>query len=463
MNFFKRAVISIRNRKGRSILFLLLFTIVFSLILSGFAIQQSAAQEKINARKSLGAEVRLKRDSNKMKQKILKGNVSFNTISKETVEKIGQLPQVKSTYLSGSARAEESNLTYVKPKSSTTPSSDLPSTGASPKFEVEGTTNLSETTDFKNHDSKLIEGKAITKTSGENSAVVEETFSKNNKLKVGDTFNLKGTSIDNKGRELSLKVIGIYKSEKAPSALDAQYAFTLPENKIYLNFDTFTKLSDQARIEDVSYNLKDPLLVDEFVTEANTILEKDDILYKFDAHTKEYEQMVGPLEKMSSFSSIMIKVIIFAGAVILLLLILLSVKERKSEIGILLALGEGKRNIILQLLMEIMLLAVASFMLSTALIQSSGQGISNSILSSQISKDKDNINDDMNNDFEFDDEQETNNTTNVQPVDQISISLNSTIIAKTAIIGLILVVIATLIPDAIISRLDPKYLFSQKE
>lgn len=462
MNFFKRAVISIRNRKGRSILFLLLFTIVFSLILSGFAIQQSAAQEKINARKSLGAEVRLKRDSNKMKQEMMKGNLSFKSISKETVEKIGQLSQVKNTYLSGSARAEESNLTYVKPKSNSN-SSALPATGVSPKFEVEGTTNLSETTDFKNHDSKLIEGKAITETSGENSAVVEETFAKNNKLKVGDTFNLKGTSIDNKGRELTLKVIGIYKSEKVPSALDEQYAFTLPENKIYLNFDTFTKLTDQAGIEDVSYNLKDPLLVDEFAREANTILEKDGTLYKLDAHTKEYEQMVGPLEKMNSFSSIMIKVIIFAGAVILLLLILLSVKERKSEIGILLALGEGKRNIILQLLMEIMLLAVASFMLSTALIQSSGQGISNSILSSQISKDKDNISDDMNNDFEFDDEQETNNTTNVQPVDQISISLNSTIIIKTAIIGLILVVIATLIPGAIISRLDPKYLFSQKE
>lgn len=308
MNFFKRAVISIRNRKGRSILFLLLFTIVFSLILSGFAIQQSAAQEKINARKSLGAEVRLKRDSNKMKQEMMKGNLSFKPISKETVEKIGQLPQVKSSYLSGSARAEESDLTYVKPKSSTTPSLDLPSTGASPKFEVEGTANLSETTDFKNHDSKLI---------------------------------------------------------------------------------------------------------------------------------------------------------IFAGAVILLLLILLSVKERKSEIGILLALGEGKRNIILQLLMEIMLLAIASFMLSTAFIQSSGQAISTSILSSQISKD--NINDDMNNDFGFDDDQETKDTSSVQPVDQISISLNKTIITKTAIIGLILVVIATLIPSAIISRLDPKYLFSQKE
>ena len=461
MNFFKRAVISIRNRKGRSILFLLLFTIVFSLILSGFAIQQSAAQEKINARKSLGAEVRLKRDSNKMKQGMMTGNLSFKSISKETVEKISKLPQVKSTYLSGTTTAEGGKLIYVKPESNDDSSTGLPSTGVSPKFEVEGTTNIAGTTDFKNHDSKIIDGKAITETSGENSAVVEETFAKNNKLKVGDTFKLKGTSIENKGNELTLKVTGIYKSEKVPSDLDKQYAFTLPENKIYLNFDIFTKLTDQAGIDDVSYNLKDPLLVDEFVGEANTILEKDTAPYKLDAHTKEYEQMVGPLEKMSSFSSIMIKVIIFAGAVILLLLILLSVKERKSEIGILLALGEGKRNIILQLLMEIMLLAVASFMLSTALIQSSGQGISNSILSSQISKD--NINDDMNNDFGFDDDQETNNTSNIQPVDQISISLNKTIITKTAIIGLILVVIATLIPGAIISRLDPKYLFSQKE
>lgn len=216
MNFFKRALISIINRKGRSILFLLLFTIVFSLILSGFAIQQSVSQEKINARKDLGAEVQLKRDSNKTKKEIMKGNLSFKPISRETVDQIKQLPQVKNTYLSGNARAEESGLTYVKPKSNSTPSPKLPSTGVSPKFEVEGTTNLSAATDFKNHDSKIIDGKIITENSGKNSAVVEETFAKNNKLKIGDSFKLKGTSIGNNGSELTLNVIGIYKNETPP-------------------------------------------------------------------------------------------------------------------------------------------------------------------------------------------------------------------------------------------------------
>lgn len=462
MNFFKRALvralISIGNRKERSLLFLLLFTIVFTLILSGFAIQQSAVQEKINARKSLGAEVRLKRDSNKMKKEIMKGTVSFKSVSKDTVEKIGQLPQVKNTYLSGNARAEGSGLNYVKPKSTDNSSSGLSSTGVSPKFEVEGTTNLLSSTDFKNHDSKLIDGKSISEETKDNSAVVEETFAKNNKLKVGDSFKLKGTSVDNKGKELTLKVTGIYKSEKVPSGLDAQYSFTLPENKIYLDFNSFSKLSDQATIDDVYYNLKDPLLVDEFIEEANKTLTKDDSLYKFDAHTKEYEQMVGPIEKMSSFSSIMVKVIIFAGAIILLLLILLSIKERKTEVGILLALGEGKKNIILQLLVEIALLAIVSFTFSTFLIQTSGQQISNSVLSSQISKDKGSK--DSNFDIE-DYEGEVNN--DIKPIDKISISLSKKIITKSALIGLSLVVFSTLVPGIIISRLDPKYLFSQKE
>lgn len=253
------------------------------------------------------------------------------------------------------------------------------------------------------------------------------------------------------------------KMKPPPSPLDEQYSITLPENKIYLDFNSFTKLTDQASIDNVSYNLKDPLLVDNFVAEANKILEKDESLYKLDAHTNEYEQMVGPLEKMSSFSSIMIKVIIFAGAVILLLLILLSVKERRSEVGILLALGEGKRNITLQLFIEIMLLAITSFTMSTVLIQSTGQGISNSILSSQVRKDKANTKE-INNDIEFGEEDTgEQQTKDVQAVDQISVSLNKTIITKSALIGLVLVFIATIIPGIIISGYDPKYLFSQPE
>lgn len=463
LNFLKRALVSIRNRKGRSILFLLLFTIIFSLILSGFAIQQSAFKEKNNARKALGAEVRLKRDSNKLKKGIKEGIFSFKSISRETVEKIEQLPQVKNAYLSGVARAEGSGLIYVKPKPSSISTPGLPSTGVSPKFEVEGTTNLLTSIDFKNHDSKLVDGKIITTNSKENSAVVEETFAKNNKLKIGDNFKLKGTSIQNKGEELTLTVIGIYKSEKIPSQLDEQYSFTIPENKIYMDFNSFTKLTDQAKIDNVSYNLKDPLLVDDFSSEANKILEKDKSPYMLDAHTKEYQQMVGPIEKMSYFSSIMIKVIISAGAIILLLLILLSIKERKNEIGILLALGEGKRNIILQLLMEIMLLATTSFMLSIALIHSTGQGISNSILSSQVSKNNAhaNVNNkDMGLDGEYTEEEQTKN---IRPVEQISVSLNKTIISKSALIGVVLVFIATIIPGILIARLDPKYLFSQKE
>lgn len=465
MNFLKRSLISIGNRKSRSILFLLLFTIVFSLILSGFAIQKAASQEKVNARKSLGAEVRLKRDSKKMQKEIMKGNFSVKSVSKETVDKIGRLPQVNNTYISGTARAEESGLSYVKPKANNLGGDmELPSTGVSPTFEVEGTTSLSNSTDFKNHDSKMIEGKGITKETATNSAVVEETFAKNNKLKVGDTFNLKGTSLENKGGNLTLKVIGIYKSEKTPSPLQEQVKFGLPQNKIYMDFKSFVKLSDQAGIDDVSYNLKDPLLIDDFKKQANQILGKDGAPYMLDAHSEEYESMVGPIEKMNSFSEIMIKVIIVAGAIILLLLILLSIKERKSELGILLALGEGKRNIVLQLIMETALLAIVSFMFSTCLIQSTGQQISNSILASQVNKEK-SSDSNSRKDAAYDDIEAgyDRSKENVKTIDKIPVSLDRKIITKSALIGLFLVLLSTIIPGTLISRIDPKHLFSQKE
>lgn len=50
--------------------------------------------------------------------------------------------------------------------------------------------------------------------------------------------------------------------------------------------------------------------------------------------------MSAPIENIASISKIVIYVVSIAGAVILGLIITLSIKERRKEIGILLSIGE---------------------------------------------------------------------------------------------------------------------------
>jgi len=460
MSFFKRALISIWQRKGRTFLFLSLFLVVFLLILSGFAIQQSAEKSKVDARKQLGAEVRLKRDNDKIKEAILSGKSTLKPLSKETVNQISNLPQVKSTLITGETSAAKSGLKSVEPDENAETDSMSPSMpGVDPNREVPafklfGTNDLLKTVDFKNRDAKLIEGETITDKTPANSAVVEETFAKNNQLKLGDIFKIKGFSLDGEEKEQQYKVIGIYKSEKEVSALERMYEMAQPENKIYVDFNTFLKTSEQASIGDATFYLKDPLQVDGFVKEAETKMPTENNFFKLDAYTDQYEQMIGPLEKMAGFSSIMIKVIVVAGGLILTFLSLLSIRDRKKEVGILLSLGETKVRVILQLVAEILLIGIISFGLSIAIVETSGQSISNMMLSKQA-QDAGPITQE--------DEYGQEETATIKPVDKMKLEVNKTVVSQAASLGFLLIIITTLVPSIIIARTDPKDLFAQKE
>lgn len=54
----------------------------------------------------------------------------------------------------------------------------------------------------------------------------------------------------------------------------------------------------------------------------------------------------------------MVYTVIIAGSIILLLIIMLSIRERQYEIGVLLALGEAKIGIIAQFITELALIFV---------------------------------------------------------------------------------------------------------
>ena len=73
-----------------------------------------------------------------------------------------------------------------------------------------------------------------------------------------------------------------------------------------------------------------------------------------------YLQVAGPLERMVSLMTLMAAAAVLLGAAILFLLSLLGAKSRDREIGVLLSLGEEKRRIFLQMLLELSLPMVAA-------------------------------------------------------------------------------------------------------
>src|SRR5690625_2606439 len=93
MNFAKRAFLSVSKSIGKSILLILVLTVIGTMVLSGIAIQNSTNHEMNLAREKLGAEVTLSFDD----IKAITGEISADTyyLKEEDVNKLINLPQVK--------------------------------------------------------------------------------------------------------------------------------------------------------------------------------------------------------------------------------------------------------------------------------------------------------------------------------------------------------------------------------
>ena len=170
----------------------------------------------------------------------------------------------------------------------------------------------------------------------QNVALMEKRLAELNNLKVGDKVKVQS---GDKKETLEVEIIGIYETneqamgQQAPPIMD-------PANKLYMPHSTMKKLEVDQGISSgqVVYFLNDPQYIDAFKKKQKSNIDFN--YYKLDAHDSLYKQMIGPIENISSTSQMIIYIVSIAGAIILGLIIMLSIKGRRKEMGILLSIGE---------------------------------------------------------------------------------------------------------------------------
>ncbi|WP_099221644.1 ABC transporter permease [Listeria costaricensis] len=464
MDFIRRAWISIWAKKAKHFLLMLLIFIIFMFIFIGFAIQDATTKSLDSARKQLGADVSLVLNQKKLMEDAQNGKSidSISPLSEEDVQKIATLKQVKEYQMIVDGSAMKGDLTPIKSSSKnssdsgamleTTDSSEMPS------FVVEGVRESKLETDFVNKDSKLIEGEPITANDTEAAALIEKAFAEKNKLKVGDTFKLK----NEKNKEVSFKVKGIYETSKTVDSQLAAFEIMNPANKIIVNYKA-AEAFGSGGITSATYSLKDPNMINSFISDAQKLTTADDDgYYKFDAKDDAYEQLIGPIQQVGSFSSVIVAITMIAGGLILGLIVLLSIRERKFEMGVLMSLGESKAKIICQFLVEMLIVAVLAFTISVFVAGPAGQAVSDYMVDNQIEKSKEEKQSDQSSSMTFSLGEETTQKT-YEPIDKINVELSTSVLQKVSLLGGLTILLATLIPSLFILRLKPKMLFAQKD
>lgn len=172
--------------------------------------------------------------------------------------------------------------------------------------------------------------------------------------------------------------------------------------------------------------------------------------------------MVGPIENVASTSKWIIYLVSVAGSIILGLIIMLTIKERRKELGILLAIGEKKGKLIGQLLVEVLCIAALAFSLSVFTGGTVSQAMGDSLLQKEVTSSEEQQQQGADNQvfmFGMNDDQGQD----VDPIDNIDISVTSQDVLKLGGLGLVIAILSTILPALSILRLNPKDILLKDE
>ncbi|MEW8995283.1 ABC transporter permease [Clostridium sp.] len=477
MNFIKRAILSVTKRKVRTIILIVILSVIANLVLTGLSIRSATIKSGELARKKLGGAVSLSVDFEKaMSKSDTKGGMlEITPLTIKDVDKLKDLEHVKAYNYSSSGMAlAEGFKPVVKEQddkkddknSSVVSSFSGPQDMAQPDVSLEGNLYSALSPDFTEEKSKLIEGRSLAASDqGKNVAVIEKKLADENKLKLGDKIKVKDLQEKN---TLELEVVGIYTAEKIESnpMMDAM-TFLSPYNKIYVPISVTAQLNPSSpeetdTIQSAVYYMDDPMNIESFKNDvkASGINLGD---YKLDANDSLYKQMMGPIENVGSFSKTIVIIVAIAGIAILSLIIILSLKDRRYEIGVLMSMGESRFKIISQLLVEIMIVACIAFSISTFTGNVVAQKIGTNLLQNEI-----NVTEKQKNSQPSTPGMVTvgpggTMNENVDAIDKIDVGVNSKDLQKLYLIGFLIVILATTVPTILILRFNPKTILLKNE
>ena len=238
--------------------------------------------------------------------------------------------------------------------------------------------------EFAQGQRKITEGRAY-QHPGE--CLVSRAYAQLNGLSVGDTITLQSCYIDLPMPE-EMTIAGIYE-DTAPVEVDAPYPIPLFNrgNEILASFDDVIAMElakDTVKMGfiDAKYILKDPALIGDFEQEVRGKGLSDQYLV-FTDETR-YNTIVRPVEGLKGITNTFLLVVLGLGAAVLIILSVLSIRERKYEIGVLRAMGMKKGKVALGLLTESLVITALCLCLGLGIGSAVAQPISDSMLQSQV-------------------------------------------------------------------------------
>ncbi len=271
-------------------------------------------------------------------------------------------------------------------------------------FSIIGYSSDSAMTDFVNGNASILEGGSMFEEGSEAmECVLSEELALYNNLSVGDTITLVNPSLESE--IYSLTVVGLYSSDSNNDFSMSMFGKSQdPANQIYMSAAALQVLLDQSKANSTTVTDEDTgreresavtgsisatyvfADVDAYNTFEDEVrdLGLDDAYTVSSADLTAYENSLTPLNTLSNMAGWFLLVILIIGAVILVVLNIFNVRERKYEVGVLTAMGMKKWKVAAQFMCEILVVTMVAVLLGAVIGAVSSVPVTNALLAGQV-------------------------------------------------------------------------------
>lgn len=321
-----------------------------------------------------------------------------------------------------------------------------------PNTVVLGYSDYSLMEDFAQGLRELDEG-SFFKASGE--CMVSRDFADLNGLRPGDRLELQDVNNTEVGM-LHLTVCGIYLDITAPQPYGSDWALNNRRNEILTGFSTLEDHSTLGLHVTAVYYLKNPGLAAEF---ESFVREKGlHEVYNVNVDADSYNRIVKPVESLKSISAAFLAMSLLVCSLVLILLSIMGVRERKYEIGVLRAMGMSRIKVAFGLICESVCVMALCLGIGLGVGSLIAQPVSDAIIDRQSDLTEQRTQPDYGNIFSS--TEDVNES--VSPLREVKIALTPESVALVAVISLALCLLTNAAEIFYITRYEPVKILSER-
>ncbi len=271
-------------------------------------------------------------------------------------------------------------------------------------FTLKGFSSDLAMTDFQSGTASIVEGSVFEEGTDSLDCIISRELALYNSLQVGDVVTI--TNPNNEEETYELTITGLFTDSSANENSFSPMGFssTDPANMIYVSYNALSKIVDSSSevsqvVTDETTGVETETVLVSTLSATYVFADAEDY-YSFESEVRElgldesyivnsaditaFENSLAPLKTLGSMAGWFLLIILIIGAVILVVLNIFSVRERKYEIGVLTAMGMKKSKVAVQFITEIFMVTIVAVIFGIIIGGVSSVPVTNALLQNQV-------------------------------------------------------------------------------